>query len=83
MLATFEESAYAAYNSQHGFAADHQRSGGASLDLLFDTRDNGINPQRGWLASAAYRTFFNGFLGGDSAWQELIFDVRTYRKLTT
>jgi hypothetical protein len=82
VLATFEESAYAAYNSLHGFAADRQRSGGTSLGLLFDTRDSGINPQRGWLASAAYRTFFNGFLGGDSTWQELTLDVRTYRKLT-
>jgi hypothetical protein len=82
MLTTFDESAYAAYNSQHGFAADRQTSGGTSLGLLFDTRDNSINPQRGWLASAAYRTFFNGFLGGDSTWQELTLDVRTYRKLT-
>ncbi len=42
-----------------------------SVGLLFDTRDNGINAQRGWLASTAYRTFFDGFLGGDSTWQEL------------
>ncbi len=34
------------------------------------------------LASATYRTFFNGFLGGDSTWQELYVDARTYRKLS-
>ena len=33
-------------------------SAGTSAGLLFDTRDNGINAQRGWLASAAFRGFF-------------------------
>ena len=82
VLTTFDQSAYVAYNDLHGFAADRQTSGGTSLGLLFDTRDNGINAQRGWLASVAFRTFFNGFLGGDSTWQQLYLDVRTYRKLT-
>jgi hypothetical protein len=80
--ALFDESAYVAYNEVHGFENKGQTSAGTSLGLLFDTRDNGINAQRGWLASAALRTFFNGFLGGDSTWQQLTLDVRTYRKLT-
>ena len=82
ILTTFDESAYEAYNDLHGFQPDQQTSTGTSLGLLYDTRDNGINAQRGWLASAALRTFFNGFLGGDSTWQQLYIDVRTYRKLT-
>jgi len=82
MLETFDQSAYVAYNALHGFRDERQTSGGTSAGLLFDTRDNGINAQRGWLASAALRTFFNGFLGGDSTWQQLTIDVRTYRKLT-
>ena len=82
VLSTFDQSAYVAYNDLHGFAPDSQTSGGTSLGLLFDTRDNGINAQRGWLAGANFRTFFNGFLGGDSTWQQLYLDVRTYRKLT-
>ena len=57
-------------------------SSGTTIGLLYDTRDNGINPQRGWLASSAYRTFYKGFLGGDSSWQELYLDLRTYRKIT-
>jgi hypothetical protein len=76
------QSGYATYAATHGFADDTTRSSGTSVGLLFDTRDNAINAQRGWLASAAYRTFFDGFLGGDSTWQELYLDVRTYRKLT-
>jgi hypothetical protein len=82
VLSSFDQSAYVAYNELHGFPNDGQTSLGASAGLLFDSRDNGINAQRGWFASAAYRTFFDG-LGGDSTWQQLTVDVRTYRKLTS
>jgi hypothetical protein len=81
-LSTFDQSAYVAYNDRHGFNDEGQTSSGIGGGVLFDTRDNGINAQRGWLASAAFRTFFDGFLGGDSTWQQLTLDVRTYRKLT-
>jgi outer membrane protein assembly factor BamA len=79
---TFDQAAYVEYTGQHGFAIDGQTSSGTSIGLLFDTRDNAINARRGWLASATYRTFFDGFLGGDSTWQETSFDVRTYRALS-
>ena len=82
VLSTFDQSAYVAYNGLHGFRDERQTSGGMGGGILFDTRDNGINAQRGWLASAAVRTFFDGFLGGDSTWQQVTLDVRTYRKLT-
>jgi len=83
VLAAFDQSAYAAYNDAHGFAQQRQTSGGASVGLLYDTRDNAINAQQGWLVNSTYRTFYKGFLGGDSTWQELVFDVRTYKKLTS
>lgn len=78
----WDQSVYVAYSALHGFDADSQTSAGTSLGLLWDTRDNAINARRGWLASVAYRTFFKGFLDGDSTWQELYLDTRTYRKLT-
>jgi outer membrane protein assembly factor BamA len=77
----FDDSAYLAYSSRNGFTPQGQTSAGPSVGLIYDTRDNAINAQRGWLASASYRTFFEGFLGGDSTWQELYVDVRTYRNL--
>jgi hypothetical protein len=80
--AAFDQAAYVSYTEEHGFDLDRQTSSGTSVGLLFDTRDNGINARRGWLASATYRTFFDGFLGGDSTWQETSFDLRTYRALT-
>ena len=38
-------------------ADERQASGGARLGLFFDTRDNSINAQRGWLVTP------NGLLG--------------------
>ena len=81
-LPTWDQSAYLAYSEKHGFDPAGQTSSGATAGLLFDTRDNAINANRGWLASATYRTFFDGFLGGDSSWQELYLDLRSYKKLT-
>ncbi len=80
--AAWDRSAYSAYTARHGFPADGQTSGGVTAGVLYDTRDNGINASRGSLASASYRTFFDGFLGGDSTWQELALDARTYRNLS-
>jgi hypothetical protein len=80
--AQWDKSAFVTYSEQHGFTEEQQISSGPDVGLRLDTRDNGINANRGWLASATYRTYFNGFLGGDSTWQEVYLDVRTYRKLT-
>jgi outer membrane protein assembly factor BamA len=80
--AAYDQSAYLKYSEEHGFSAEGQTSSGANFAVLYDTRDNAINAQKGWFANAALRTYFDGFLGGDSTWQQLFLDVRTYRKLT-
>jgi hypothetical protein len=77
----FDRAAYTQYTDQHGFDLAHQTSSGTTASVMFDTRDNAINARRGWLASATYRTFFNGFLGGDATWQEAYVDIRTFRPL--
>ncbi len=77
----FSQSAYARYSEAHGFDLDRQVSAGVSLGALWDTRDNPINADRGFLASGSARAFFKGLLGGDSNWQEVFFDLRTYVKL--
>ena len=74
--------AFETYSEANGFSENEQRSGGTNVALLIDTRDSSINADRGWLASTTYRTFFDGFFGGDSTWQELSVDVRNYQKLT-
>jgi hypothetical protein len=79
---TWAGSPFVQYSQEHGFALDAQISAGGSLNLLMDNRDNAINADRGWLANGSYRTFFKDFLGGDSTWQELHVDLRTYAKLT-
>jgi len=72
------ESPYVTYSLTHGLPLDSQIAAGTSLDLLWDSRDSFINADRGWLAKASYRTLFDGFLGGDSSWQKLTLDMRTY-----
>jgi len=78
----WDQSAYVQYTEEHGFALDGQTSAGPSVSLLYDTRDNAINASRGAMANVTYRTYYDGFLGGDATWQELYLDARTYKTLT-
>jgi hypothetical protein len=80
--ASFDQSALVTYSTAHQLPVTSEASSGTSFDALFDNRDSSVNPRHGWLASASYRTFFKGFLGGDSTWQELYLDTRTYARLT-
>lgn len=52
-------------------------SSGISLNALFDSRDNSINPSDGFYASAQYRDNYR-FLGSSSNWKSLIIDLRKY-----
>ena len=76
--AVWPESPYVNYSEENGLPLDAQASAGLSVDLLWDSRDSFINAAGGWLAKASYRTLFDGFLGGDSSWQRLNVDLRTY-----
>ena len=75
----WDQSPYVLYTEAHGFDLDSQRSVGVSLNVLADWRDSAINPTQGWRASASYRPYFKGLAGGDSNWQELKIDARSYR----
>ncbi len=55
-------------------------SSGVSANLLFDRRDNRLNPDRGVYGRASY-TFFRTALGSDADWSALQLDARTYHKL--
>ena len=78
--AAWPTSPYVQYSEAHGLPLDTQRPRGTSVDLLWDSRDSFINADHGWLAKASYRALFDGFLGGDSSWQKVNLDVRTYRR---
>ena len=71
------------YSTAHGLPLESQISAGPSLDLLWDSRDSFINADRGSFAKASYRLLYDGFLGGDSNWQRLTLDVRTYRAVSS
>ena len=54
-------------------------SSGAGFNLLLDSRDNSINPSKGWYGSLLYRNNFKA-LGSTAGWTSVIMDVRKYYK---
>ncbi|QJD96330.1 BamA/TamA family outer membrane protein [Mucilaginibacter robiniae] len=55
----------------------HTIASGFTLNVLHDSRDNSINPLRGWYGSIQYRTN-TPILGSTSTWSSLIIDYRKY-----
>jgi len=53
---------------------------GLSGGLLFDSRDNQINPTKGYLANASLKVFPKAF-GGTDTWESLWLEFRAYPKL--
>lgn len=70
------------YSTTFGFPIESQQSAGFSVNALLDTRDSGIDAHKGFLAKAVFNARFSGFLGGDSSWQSVMYDVRMYRPLS-
>ncbi|RYZ94653.1 MAG: hypothetical protein EOP47_27445, partial [Sphingobacteriaceae bacterium] len=56
-------------------------SSGASINLLYDTRNNSINPMPGMYANIIYR-FNTRILGSIDHWQSLYIDARKYISLS-
>jgi hypothetical protein len=77
----WDSSAYVQYSRDHGFDLRGQGSAGTSANVRFDNRDSSVNASRGVLLAASYRSFYQGFLGGDSTWQQVNLDVRGYRMI--
>jgi hypothetical protein len=57
--------------------ATRSTSTGFTLNGLYDTRDNSINPYRGFYAEVTYRNN-QKFMGSNTDWQSTIIDVRKY-----
>jgi hypothetical protein len=79
--ATWESSPFRVYSDARGLPADSSMSGGISFAARVDNRDSQIDARHGVFLNGSYQTFFKGFLGGDSSWQEIDVDARTYRSL--
>jgi hypothetical protein len=67
----FGDAPFLEYSRAHGLPLDRQTSAGPSVSLLYDSRDNTIDPRRGWMMSASYRGLIKNFLGGSTGWQLL------------
>lgn len=68
---------YTAYN--YGISGSSVSSG-MTLNLLYDTRNNSINPLPGAYANLVYRNNPT-FLGSDNNWQSVFLDIRKYFSL--
>jgi outer membrane protein assembly factor BamA len=58
----------------------HSVSSGISLNFLYDSRKNMVNPRNGTFASIQFRPNMK-ILGSDENWQSLLIDIRHYIKL--
>lgn len=68
---------YTGYNYGTG---SNSFSSGLSLNLLYDTRNNSINPLPGAYANIVYRVHPQ-LLGSNNNWQSLYLDIRKYLSL--
>jgi hypothetical protein len=65
------------YTEYSGGSPSRSQSVGVSLNVLVDTRDNGINAYKGFFWNASLRSYLPD-LGSDQARQTLLSDFRTY-----
>jgi hypothetical protein len=56
-------------------------SSGPTLNLLYDTRNNSLNPAPGWYGNIIYRYSGVAF-GSNNNWQSLYIDLRKYVSIT-
>lgn len=66
-----------AYSQTHGFDTDKYTLSGASLNALYDSRDNTINPYGGWYAFARFK-YNPTWLGSTKNSTELWTEFRDY-----
>jgi hypothetical protein len=68
------------FTEYSGGAPNKTMASGLSLNLLADTRDNLVNPRRGYYVSWSLRDY-GTILGGDTNWQEMWAEARLYPTL--
>lgn len=70
-----------AYNTTYGFDLDKYYSSAIAVNLVYDTRDNMINPYNGFYASASWRGSME-FLGSDRTGNFYQLEWRSYHGLS-
>jgi hypothetical protein len=75
---TVEESDYSDVIKEYMPAdRDYTVSSGITFPIMFDTRKNQLNPQRGFMAGFTY-SLYHPFFGSDDKWQSVFLDTRKY-----
>jgi len=66
------------YNRKYNFDTTNYNNGGIGLLMEFDSRDNTINPYKGYYG--VFKYVFNGkYVAGESYWQNAYFEFRNYQ----
>jgi hypothetical protein len=69
-------------NYKYGTSEDQNSfSSGPTVNLLYDTRNNSLNPTPGFYANIIYR-YSSVPLGSNNNWQSLYIDIRKYLSIT-
>jgi hypothetical protein len=63
-------------------AGQNSSSSGPSFNVLYDSRNNSLNPLPGWYGNFIYRVNYKT-LGSSNSWQSIYVDVRKYHSLST
>jgi hypothetical protein len=66
--------------TEYSGAVTRSRASGVSFNLLADTRDDFVSPEKGYFISGVFRDYMTG-LGSDRNWQEFWTEVRLYPHL--
>jgi len=77
----YELTPHFVYSELYGFDTSNYTLSGLSLNYVFDSRDNLINPYRGYYVNVNYR-FNPEFLGSDRNSSNLWLEFRTYLPLS-
>jgi hypothetical protein len=65
---------------EHYGTSVRSTSSGLSLNGLFDSRDNSVNPSKGFYGAIQYYNYEN-ILGSNTNWQSIVIDLRKYYRL--
>jgi len=68
------------FTAYSGSGVSKTAASGVSINVLGDTRDNLVNPLKGYYLSASFRNYLD-VLGSDKNWQEMLLEMRLYPHL--
>ena len=70
------------YNTLNHLSGSNSYSSAPTINFLYDTRRNSINPEKGNYVNISYR-INESFIGSSTNWQSLVVDLRKYIRVSS